>query len=82
MPKIDFKAYARPPKPDRLPSTLEVIVATYGPVLSVQQLMECLDIRRDLAYGLLSAGTIKSKRIGRVIRVPATAVAEFLERAG
>ena len=47
-------------------------------VLRVEDLMPVLDIGRNAAYELIRCGQIRSVRIGRQIRVPKDAVAEFL----
>ena len=47
-------------------------------VLRVEDLMPVLDIGRNAAYELIRCGQIRSVRVGRQIRVPKEAVAEFL----
>ena len=47
-------------------------------VLRVEDLMPILDIGRNAAYELIRCGQIRSVRVGRQIRVPKEAVAEFL----
>ena len=47
-------------------------------VLRVEDLMPILDIGRNAAYELIRCGQIRSVRVGRQIRVPKDAVAEFL----
>lgn len=47
-------------------------------VLSVPQLAEVLHIGRNSAYQLVSSGQIRSIRIGKNIRIPQSAVLEFL----
>ena len=47
-------------------------------VLRMEDLMPVLDIGRNAAYELIRCGQIRSVRIGRQIRVPKDAVAEFL----
>ncbi len=46
--------------------------------LRVEELMPVLGIGRNSAYELVRSGQIRSIRIGRKIRVPRDAVAEFL----
>ena len=46
--------------------------------LRVEDLMPILGIGRNTAYELVSSGQIRSIRIGRKIRIPRDAVAEFL----
>ena len=47
-------------------------------VLRVEDLMPLLDIGRNTAYELIRCGQIRSIKVGRQIRVPKEAVAEFL----
>ena len=47
-------------------------------VLRVEDLMPLLDIGRNTAYELIRCGQIRSVKVGRQIRVPKEAVAEFL----
>ena len=47
-------------------------------VLRVEDLMPILGIGRNAAYELIRCGQIRSVRVGRQIRVPKEAVAEFL----
>lgn len=49
-------------------------------VLRAEDLMPILDIGRNTAYELVRCGQIRSVRIGRSIRVPKDAVAEYLSR--
>ncbi len=46
--------------------------------LRVEDLMPILGIGRNTAYELVRSGQIRSIRIGRQLRVPRDAVAEFL----
>lgn len=48
--------------------------------LRVEDLMPVLGIGRNTAYELVRSGQIRSIRIGRKIRIPRDAVAEFLRR--
>lgn len=48
------------------------------PVLRVQDLMQVLSIGRNTAYELVRSGQIRSIRIGRSIRIPRDALAEYL----
>lgn len=47
-------------------------------VLKVEDLMPILGIGRNTAYELVRCGQIRSIRVGRQLRVPRDAVAEFL----
>lgn len=46
--------------------------------LRVEDLMPILGIGRNTAYELVRSGQIRSIRVGRKIRIPRDAVAEFL----
>jgi excisionase family DNA binding protein len=48
-------------------------------VLTVADLAERLRIGRSSAYKLVSDGDVRSIRVGRVIRIPAEAVEQFLK---
>ena len=47
-------------------------------VMTVTELAKRLRIGRSSAYGLVSSGEVRSIRVGRVIRIPAAAVDDFL----
>jgi len=48
-------------------------------VLTVEDLMDTLQIGKNKAYELLNSRAIKAARVGRVWRIPLKAVVEFLE---
>lgn len=50
-------------------------------VLRVEDLMPILDIGRNTAYELVRSGQIRSIKIGRKIRIPRDAVADYLAQA-
>lgn len=47
-------------------------------VLTVPQLADILHIGRNAAYDLVKSGAIRSIRIGRTIRIPKSALLEYL----
>ncbi|WP_019874563.1 excisionase family DNA-binding protein [Sporichthya polymorpha] len=49
-------------------------------VLTVEQAAESLGIGRTLMYELISTGTVESVLIGRLRRIPAGALADYVER--
>ena len=49
-------------------------------VLSVEDLMPILNIGRNTAYELVRSGKIRSIHVGRKIRVPKEAIAEYLSQ--
>ena len=51
-------------------------------VLSVPQLAKLLGIGRNAAYDMVNSGSIRSVKIGRTIRIPKSAVEEFIEKPG
>lgn len=50
-------------------------------VLSGPELASVLDIGVNTAYTLVSSGQIRARRIGRRIRIPRSAVLEYLDNA-
>lgn len=51
---------------------------SYPEVLSVKQVCEILNIGKNTAYRLLQSGEIKSKKIGKVYKIPKKYVKDFL----
>ena len=49
--------------------------------LRVEDLMPILGIGRNTAYELVRSGKLRSIRVGRQVRIPKTALIEFLEKA-
>ena len=49
-------------------------------VLSVPELAEVLHIGRNAAYELVKSGQIRCVRIGRNIRIPQSALLDYLNR--
>lgn len=47
--------------------------------LTVSELANVLHIGRNTAYQLINDGTIHSVHVGRIIRIPRTALIQFLE---
>lgn len=54
------------------------IFKDYPDVVSVEQLMEMLQIGQVLAYRLVKKGTIKSRKVGREYKIPKVAVIAYL----
>ena len=50
-------------------------------VMTVPEMAEILHIGRNSAYALVNSGAIRSIRIGRNIRIPQSALLEYLVRA-
>ena len=50
-------------------------------VLSIPELACVLDIGLNTAYKLVSSGQIRARRIGRRIRIPRSALLEYLDNA-
>lgn len=48
------------------------------PVLKVDEVAQRLRVERNTVYNLVASGALRSVRLGRVIRIPESAVAEFL----
>lgn len=49
-------------------------------VLTVEDLMELLNIGRNTAYEIVRSGQIRSIRVGKNYRIPRDAVEEFLQK--
>lgn len=54
------------------------IFKNYPDVVTVQQLMEMLQIGQVLAYRLVKDGVIKAKKVGREYKIPKTSVIDYL----
>jgi excisionase family DNA binding protein len=48
-------------------------------LLTVEQAAQKLNVGRSTLYGLLQSGRLKSVTVGRLRRVPAAALSEFVE---
>lgn len=57
---------------------MKELFANYPDVVSVEQLMEMLQIGQVLAYRLVKTGIIKSRKVGREYKIPKTAVIAYL----
>ena len=53
----------------------------YPDVVTIQQVMEMLNIGKNKAYELIQNGTIQTVRIGKKYIIPKVAVIQFLSRA-
>ena len=47
--------------------------------LSVDDLMDILNVGKNTAYSLVKSGQLRSIRIGRQLRIPRDALREFLQ---
>ena len=61
--------------PDKVPSCKDGELPL---VLTVAEAGEALRIGRTAAYSIVRCGKLRSVRVGRTIRVPRDAIAEFL----
>lgn len=52
----------------------------YPDVVSVEQLMEMLQIGQVLAYKLVKSGEIKSRKVGREYKIPKFNVIAYLNK--
>ena len=57
----------------------DLTLSTFPPMLFVEDLMPILSISRNRAYKLVQNGEIHSVKIGRVYRIPLSAVEAFIE---
>ena len=58
------------------------MLENFKDVLTVEELCEALKIGKRLAYSLLKEGTIPSRRIGRIYRIPKNAIIDYLTAQG
>ena len=56
----------------------DLTLSTFPPMLFVEDLMPILSIGRNRAYKLVQSGEIYSVKIGRVYRIPLSAVEAFI----
>ena len=56
------------------------IFKDYPDVVSVEQLMEMLQIGQVLAYKLVKSGEIKSRKVGREYKIPKVNVIAYLNK--
>lgn len=59
---------------------MSVMFENYPDVVSVEQLMEMLQIGQVLAYKLVKSGEIKARKVGREYKIPKVNVIEYLNR--
>ena len=52
----------------------------YGEILTVENLMDYLNIGRTTAYKLVQSGKIKTVRIGRIYRISKKSVEEYVRK--
>lgn len=71
----DMTVQTFPPKNRRVRSLQDLPF-----VLSVDELMEVLDIGRNTAYALVRSGQIRSIKVGKIYRISRDAVEEFLKK--
>ncbi|MGN0593769.1 MAG: helix-turn-helix domain-containing protein [Hominimerdicola sp.] len=58
--------------------TIDNIFMEYNNLVTVDDLMQMLNIGKNKAYDLLKDGSIKSKRVGRKYMIPKIYVIDFL----
>ena len=58
---------------------MKKIFSNYPDVVSINELMDMLNIGKNTAYGLLQSGTLKSIKIGKQYRIPKHFILEYLE---
>lgn len=56
------------------------IFKDYPDVVSVEQLMEMLQIGQVLAYRIVKSGEIKSRKVGREYKIPKVNVIAYLNK--
>lgn len=58
----------------------KINIKTAPDVLTVAQVADILHISSRSAYNLLSDGSIRHRKIGRIYRIPKQAVIDYLEQ--
>jgi excisionase family DNA binding protein len=53
----------------------------YPDILTVEQVCEILNVGKNLVYGLLHSGAIKSIKVGAKYRIPKLWVLDYLKEA-
>lgn len=56
------------------------IFKDYPDIVSVEQLMQMLQIGQVLAYKLVKSGAIKSRKVGREYKIPKINVIDYLNK--
>lgn len=49
-------------------------------ILTVEEMMEILNVGKNTAYQLLESGEIKAFRIGRLWKIPRKSIYDYIER--
>ncbi len=52
----------------------------YGDIMTVENLMDYMNIGRTTAYKLVQSGKIKTVRIGRIYRISKKSVEEYVRK--
>jgi excisionase family DNA binding protein len=80
VPKVNFKSCL--PKNNSLSADLKVIVACYGPYLSIKDAAQCLHCSYETAYCLVRSKVIKASRTGKNGRyiIPAGEIVKFVNK--
>jgi excisionase family DNA binding protein len=52
---------------------------TYDDIITIDDLMDMLNIGRNYAYELLRSGKIKSFKIGKVYKIPKISIQQFIQ---
>lgn len=61
--------------------TVPTMTQAPEPVLRVREVADHLDCDRDTVYRLIHEGDLRHIRVGRLIRVPESALADFIAGA-
>lgn len=80
MPKVNFKSYQQDPSS---PSQLDLIVAQFGPYLTLDDFTQCFKIKRTIAYGLLKGNQIAHTRTSGkngCYRISAVDIVKYIEK--
>ena len=76
-----MKSLDASPKADNLLLCYQVMFTDYPDIVSVFQLQKMLNISRQLAYELISNGSINAVKVGNAYRIPKVSVIGYMLNA-
>ena len=66
-------------KPDS--DSMALCLNDYPDLMTVSEMQSVLNISRSLSYKLIREGTVRSIRVGNIIRIPKICIIDFMEQA-
>ena len=76
-----MKSFDLSPHNDDLLLCYQVMFTDYPDIVSVFQLQKMLNISRQLAYELITSGSIKAVKVGNSYRIPKVSVIGYMLNA-